>query len=192
LTGVRYIYSTTLYVGLQPPLCQSYACMSNMAPRRCCHVLYVVALALFFSTTSLFTITCPFNVNTSLYNTGINHRFSLHCITIIFFQCRLNQTQTYMGGYQDRSLGSVMWYHRSYIKRSATQWYLVGNKHFAAIYRCRPVLRQLWRDNAAHAPNTCTNSCNESSGTPVGIAASYYFNLRICGYVGRYCSQLLF
>jgi hypothetical protein len=88
-----------------------------------------------------------------------------------------------------RNDGSV---HRSYIKRSATQWYLVGNNDFSAIYRCRPVLRQLWRNNAAHAPNTCTNSCNESSGTSVGIAASYYFNLWICGYVGRYCSQLLF
>jgi hypothetical protein len=82
--------------------------------------------------------------------------------------------------------------HSSYIKRSATRWYLVGNIEFAAIYRCRPVLRQLVRDNAAHAPNTCTNSCNESNGTSIGIAATYYFNLWICGYVGRYCSQLLF
>jgi hypothetical protein len=57
---------------------------------------------------------------------------------------------------------------------------MVGNKDFAAIYFCQSVLRQLLRDNAANAQNTCTNSCNESSGRSVGIAESYCFNLWIC------------
>jgi len=53
----------------------------------------------------------------------------------------------------------------------------VANKDFTAIYLWLPVLRQLWRDNAALAPNTCTNSCNESSGRSIGIAARYYIHL---------------
>jgi hypothetical protein len=64
------------------------------------------------------------------------------------------------------------------IHRLETQWYRVANKNFAAIYLWLPVLRQIYCDNAALAPNTRTNSCNESSGRSVGIAASYYFNLR--------------
>jgi hypothetical protein len=67
--------------------------------------------------------------------------------------------------------------HRSCMTRSETHWYRVVNKDFAPIYLWLSVLRQLWCDNAAHAPNTCTNSCNESSGRTVGIAASYYFHL---------------
>jgi hypothetical protein len=55
---------------------------------------------------------------------------------------------------------------------------MVANKNFAAIYLWLPVLRQLSRENADLAPNTGTNYCNESSGRSVGIAASYYFNLR--------------
>jgi hypothetical protein len=64
--------------------------------------------------------------------------------------------------------------HRSYMPRSESQWYMVGNKDFAAVYLWLPVLRQLWRNNAAHAPNTCTDSCNESSDRSAGIAASYF------------------
>jgi len=61
--------------------------------------------------------------------------------------------------------------------RSETHWYWMANKNFTAIYLWSPVLRQLWRDNATLAPNTCTNSCNESSGRSIGIAASYYFHI---------------
>jgi len=41
-----------------------------MTRRHYCHVFYVGALALFFSTTSLFTITYPFNVNRNFYYNG--------------------------------------------------------------------------------------------------------------------------
>jgi hypothetical protein len=71
---------------------------------------------------------------------------------------------------------NVMCTHRSYITRSKTHWYRVANKDFTAIYLWSPVLRQLRRDNATLRPNTCTNSCNESSGRSIGIAASYYFH----------------
>jgi len=53
----------------------------------------------------------------------------------------------------------------------------MANKDFTAIYLWLPVLRRLWRDNATLAPNTCTNSCNESSGRSIDIAASYYFHV---------------
>jgi len=35
------------------------------------------------------------------------------------------------------------------------------------------VLNQRWRDNADPAPNSCTNSYNESSDRSVGSAANY-------------------
>jgi hypothetical protein len=63
------------------------------------------------------------------------------------------------------------------IHRLETQCYMVANENFSAIYLWLPVLRQLCREDADLAPNTCTNSCNESSGRSVGIAASYYFHL---------------
>jgi hypothetical protein len=34
------------------------------------------------------------------------------------------------------------------------------------------VLKQRLRDNTGAAPNICTNSCNESSGRPVGNAVN--------------------
>jgi hypothetical protein len=59
----------------------------------------------------------------------------------------------------------------------------MGNNGFPAIYFYLQILRQQWRDKMANAPNTCTNSSNESSCRLVGIAASYYFNLWICEYM---------
>jgi len=61
-----------------------------------------------------------------------------------------------------------------YMTRSETHCYRVANKDFSAIYSWLPLLRC---DSVAHAPKTCTNSCKESSGRSVGIAASYYHHL---------------
>jgi hypothetical protein len=55
---------------------------------------------------------------------------------------------------------------------------MVAKKEFAAIYWWFLILRQIWRINATLAPNTRTNSCNESGGRSIGIAASYYSYLR--------------
>ena len=62
--------------------------------------------------------------------------------------------------------------HSLYMTRSETHCYGVPNKDSTAIYMWLAILKQLTRQC-----NPCTNSCDESSGRSIGIAASYYFHL---------------